>query len=240
MGFTALGRAFIGTAAFGLIMIGGTGVAVARSNPVGISPKVKVVARAPTAVSVTFDKPLRAGGATMRVLSSSGDVGRGPVTTAAKILRRSLRPDAPGGGYRVEWAAISSDGHRVSGSFSFTAARGNGVTPTAGPTPTDFTTTQSAVTTQATSIQTATTQAGSTAAGSAVSARPPAPPKGPLPPNGPAAAPGPAPVAGRAMPGQVSSGSSSSGFTIVPLAAAGLLVLAAGAISLLNRPRTSG
>ena len=144
-GLTASGRWLAITAAsFGLTIVGGTGVAFA-SDLVGISPAKAVVSRAPMAVSVTFAKPLRSDGAQLLVLTSAGDIGLGRVTTAAKTLRRQLRLGAPGGAYTVQWKAVSANGRRMSGSFTFAAARGNGepkhvstpiVTPIATPEPT--------------------------------------------------------------------------------------------------------
>jgi methionine-rich copper-binding protein CopC len=203
-GLTASGRWLaITAAAFGLTMVGGTGVAFA-GDLVGISPAKAVVSRAPMAVSVTFAKPLRSDGAQLLILTSAGDVGLGRVTTAAKTLRRQLRLGAPGGAYIVQWKAVSANGRRMSGSFTFAAARGNGepkqlstpfATPTATPEPT-------------VSVDAAQTPSSTVLAAPVV-----------VPP-GPAAA----------------ERTVSSGFTVIPLAVGAILVLAAGLISMLNKP----
>jgi methionine-rich copper-binding protein CopC len=119
-------RVIITSAVFGLTTMGSAGIAVAASDTVGVSPSAKVVAVAPTAVSVTFREALRSGGAQLRVLSADGEVGTGKVTTGQKTLRRSLRLGAPQGSYTVEWKAVSVKGKRMSGSFTFFAARSNG------------------------------------------------------------------------------------------------------------------
>lgn len=222
---TASGRLLaVAAAAFGLAMVGGTGVAVAAGDLVGTSPATEVVARAPLAVSVTFSKPLRPDGAQLSVLSAVGDVGTGKVTTSAKTLRRQLKIGSPSGDYRVEWKAVSADGKPMSGAFSFTAARSNGepvitlepsitadpaaeptVTVTAEPTMT----THPATTPPPTTPPPSSTPAASTAAAVPVSAPPPAPPV---------------------------DSSVSSGFTLVPLVVGALLVLAAGLIAKFNKP----
>ena len=135
--FTTFGRRLVITSAvFGLTTVGGAGLAIAAPGPIGYSPAGKVVAKVPTAVSVTFRQPLRPGGARMRVLSSDREVGSGRVTTGSKTLRRELQLDAPAGKYVVEWEAFSTKGRKMTGRFSFIAARGNGeVVRTSSPVP---------------------------------------------------------------------------------------------------------
>src|SRR4051794_29574859 len=128
-------RVIITSAVFGLTTLGSAGAAVAASDTVGYSPQAKVVARAPLAVSVTFRVALRSGGAQLRVLSADGDVGVGKITTGGKTLRRALRVGAPPGPYTVEWKAVSVKGKRMTGSFTFIAARSNGEVQRSSPVP---------------------------------------------------------------------------------------------------------
>jgi methionine-rich copper-binding protein CopC len=119
----------------GVTTFGGSEAALAASaGPVGISPSASVVARLPLAVSVTFGKSLKSSGASLRVLSPVGDVGSGSVTTDSKTLRRQIKDGAPSGRYTIVWRATSVSGRKMSGSFVFTAARGNSDTVTIVPT----------------------------------------------------------------------------------------------------------
>jgi copper resistance protein C len=211
-GLTASGRALaIAAAAFGLAMVGGTGIAVAAGDQVGTSPAADVVTRAPLAVSVTFSKPLRPDSAQMLVLTAVGDVGTGKVTTSARTLRRQLKIGSPPGDYRVEWRAISADGRPMSGAFTFFAGHSN-AEPQITPEPT--------VTVTVTAEPTMTTPPPSTAPPSST-----APPPSTAPASVPA--PPPAPPTDRSV---------SSGFTLVPLIVGALLVLAAGLIAKFNKP----
>ena len=228
----------ITSAVFGLTTVGSAGVAAA--DPIGFSPAGKVVAKAPTAVSVTFKEPLRAGGARMRIFTQDGDVGTGAVTTSQKTLRRALRAGAPQGEYRVEWKAVTAKGRKMSGTFSFFAASGNGeageverTSPVPSP-PTQPPT------------QPPTTQPPTQASTQAPTpTEPPATPEW-IAGSEPMWTPQPtATSTGGAVTASKSDGSGgsggdrgvSNGFTVVPLTVGGLLVLAAGIVSLINRPR---
>lgn len=189
-------RLVITSALFGLTTVGSTGVALAASDTIGHSPSAKVVAHAPMAVSVTFREPLRRGGARIRILTEDGDIGTGPVSTDRKTLKRELRLGAPGGEYTVVWSAISAKGQRISGQFSFRAARTNGEVERTSPVPSPPVTSP------------------------LVEASDP-----------------------RAITDVVESTEPTrtvepTGFTAVPLTVGGLLVLAAGLVSLINRHRS--
>jgi methionine-rich copper-binding protein CopC len=213
----------------------------AAAQPIGLSPATDVVAKAPLAVSVTFNSPLRAHGARLLVISESGhEVGKGAVTTDSKTLRRRLHAGAPAGDYTIKWRAIAANGHRMSGVFSFTAARGN----------TD-------------PVATSTNRPGETAPGAVgrptEPAEPSAPTESPATPAAvtPTAQPSDAPQptdstmalaepdftfpATASGPTAHTAGQAdqdgSGGFTVVPLIVGALLVIAAGVIARLNRPR---
>jgi methionine-rich copper-binding protein CopC len=250
----------ITSAVFGLTTVGSAGAAFAVSDTVGVSPAAKVVKIAPMAVSVTFREPLRARGAQMRVLTADGDVGIGRVSTGQKTLRRALRVGAPAGDYIVEWKAISARGQKMTGTFRFKAARGNGEPVTgpvdstaSGPSP------EPMVSASASGLPSAT---GSPSVSASASASVPASGEPvitvePMPSSDPSGTPAwisgsapiwtPSPTATAIAAGSGhgsahgsdggSARSVSTGFTAVPLALGGLLVLAAGMVSLVNRPR---
>jgi methionine-rich copper-binding protein CopC len=241
--FTTFGRRLVITSAvFGLTTVGGAGMAIAAPGPIGFSPAGKVVAKVPTAVSVTFRQPLRAGGARMRVLSSDREIGTGKVTTGSKTLRRELQLDAPAGKYVVEWEAFSTKGRKMTGRFSFIAARGNG----------EVVRTSSPVPSPRRSLEQSPSPLAVVPSSSASSLRP-VPSSSPtsvspewISGSDPVWTPRPTPThsaVARADGGSTRSGPDSSvstGFTVVPLAVGGLLVLAAGMVSLFNRPRLRG
>jgi methionine-rich copper-binding protein CopC len=235
----AIGLALVGSAgvasAAGLQSVGVGRATAAGIKPVGFSPAGPVVEFAPRAVSVTFAGPLRPGGASLRVITESGnDVGKGKVSTSHKALRRQLQVGAPGGKYLITWKAVTKSGHKVSGSFRFTAANGNGPTsasrgpagqpiPTGGPTPSDAVVTSDPTPTGRPTSDPRPTQTSpvapsgmSTGSGGTLAAAAPA-----------------APGSHRAQKDR----GVSSGFTLVPLAVGALLVLVAGLVARFNRPR---
>jgi methionine-rich copper-binding protein CopC len=93
------------------------------------------VERLPEVVTMTFsDQPL-AVGLQVVVRGPGGDVASGAPTIEGKTVTQRLAPTAPGGDYTVLFRVTSTDGHPVSGSFSFHATVGlDGSTATAGPT----------------------------------------------------------------------------------------------------------
>jgi methionine-rich copper-binding protein CopC len=229
--FATFGRRMvIISAVFGLTTVGGAGGAQAL-DPVGYSPSAKVVARAPMAVSVTFAEPLRADGAVMRILTDVGDVGTGEVTTGQKTLRRDLRLGAPHGRYEVEWTVYSAKGQKRSGKFSFTAGKGNGPMKRTSPVPSPPVVTEPAPEPTATQTPDPTPTPDLTA--EAV-----VPVATPEPSGTPEWIAGSDPLWTAQASGESGPDREvSTGFTAVPLTVGGLLVLAAGVISLINRPR---
>jgi methionine-rich copper-binding protein CopC len=210
-------------------LIGSAGMAVAAADPSSVtSPSTDVVAHAPLAVSVTFAKPLRAAGASLLVLSPIGDVGQGRVTTNSRTLRRELRVGAPSGQYTIVWRAQTAKGHKMSGSFSFIAARGNSE---------EVTLTPSAHPGSGISSEPGPSTSASSVAGPVVST-PGVVVTAVTPTASPSASASAVVVAGAGDGPQRGSGRSvSSGFTVVPLTVGALLVLAAGLIARRNRPR---
>lgn len=264
--WTTFGRRVVITSAvFGLTTVGSAGAVLAAPYSLDRSPAADVVARAPMAVSVTFDEPLRPRGARMRVITAEGDVGTGDVSTGDRTLRRDLRLGAPAGPYRVEWRAVSASGRRMSGTFTFTAARSNGTPERRPPDAVTNPSTPGSVvdrapgTAEPRSAPDSTTgpqgsaapdaSAGSASPGSDASAGPDRsvrPSRTPLWAEDPVWTGGPT-LAGAPAGGGPGSGSDagdapgvSTGLTAVPLAVGGFLVLAAGLVSLANRRHQHG
>ncbi len=76
----------------------------------------------PTEVEAHFDNPLDPAGSKLRVLNENGDemsAGKAAVSADHQTLTLPLKPLAPGQ-YFVKWSALSADGDRAMGAFSFT------------------------------------------------------------------------------------------------------------------------
>jgi methionine-rich copper-binding protein CopC len=92
------------------------------------------VAQLPDRVTMTFsDQPL-AIGLQVVVRGPAGDVASGAPAIEGHTVTQTLAPTAPGGDYTVLFRVTSTDGHPLSGSWSFHATVGlDGSTATAGP-----------------------------------------------------------------------------------------------------------
>jgi methionine-rich copper-binding protein CopC len=234
-------RTIIISAVLGLTSISGASAALATSDWVGISPAAPVVFRAPMAVSVTFREPLRAGGAQIRVLTVDGDVGAGEISTDRKTLRRALRSNTPAGKYTVRWQAYSADGRKMSGDFSFQAARGNVEVTRTSPIPSPTVWTEPSPDPIPTAEIVDPGKLSETAGPSAdpMSSQTP----GWITASDPVWTPQPTATVVALAPGGSGGATSdravSTGFTVIPLAVGGFLVFAAGMVSVVNRPRLS-
>lgn len=98
----------------------------AHATPQQQSPAAgETLARAPTVVRITFDEALVGRGCEIRVedarkrLVSRGHARVDPAQP--RVLEVALEPLAPGT-YDVSWIAISRDGHRTRGDYSFTVS----------------------------------------------------------------------------------------------------------------------
>lgn len=80
------------------------------------------VAVAPAVVTLTFDEPAQALGSQIRVTGPDGAVvSTGDVVLSGSTVAEHLVDARPAGTYTVAWRITSTDGHPVSGSFTFTA-----------------------------------------------------------------------------------------------------------------------
>jgi methionine-rich copper-binding protein CopC len=114
--------------------------ASAHDQLVGTDPAAgSTVDAVPAQITLTFnEKVLPDAGATAIVVTSAGGtpVQEGdPVVSDTTVTQAIVTPADPDGTYTVEWKVVSSDGHPVSGDFSFTVS-GASPSPTPTPTPT--------------------------------------------------------------------------------------------------------
>jgi len=96
------------------------------------------VAVAPAAVTLVFNEPAQALGSQVRVTGPDGSVvSTGDVVLNGASVSERLVDSRPAGTYTVAWRITSTDGHPISGSFTFTATGAAGpATTAASPAPT--------------------------------------------------------------------------------------------------------
>ncbi len=95
--------------------------ASAHDQVVSTSPADGASVAALTKVSVSFSEPVLDVASANRIVVTGPDGAvSGDLTTADKVITYTFAAPLPAGAYRVQWRAASSDGHPVSGTFSFT------------------------------------------------------------------------------------------------------------------------
>jgi methionine-rich copper-binding protein CopC len=104
------------------LLVGAATAAQAHNILVGTSPvdgsTAKVV---PAQVVLTFNEPAMAVGTEIIVTGPAGKVQSGAAVLVNNTVTERLQPGSPAGQYTVVWRVTSTDGHPVSGRFSFTA-----------------------------------------------------------------------------------------------------------------------
>jgi methionine-rich copper-binding protein CopC len=114
----------------------GAGPASAHNVLKSSSPEdQESVARTPSSVVLTFDEPAIALGTKLVVTGPTGPVQVGTPRLVDNTVTQDLQSGAPAGAYTVEWRVTSSDGHPISGSFSFTAKAAGDASPAPSVTP---------------------------------------------------------------------------------------------------------
>jgi len=103
--------------------------ALESSNPANGS----TVSTMPEKIELTFDHTPIAINSIVRVEDATGtDQADGPVSIVDNQVSQAVKPGAPQGQYKVVWRVVSSDGHPIDGTFTFTAGGPNSV-PSAAP-----------------------------------------------------------------------------------------------------------
>ncbi|MEV5754458.1 copper resistance protein CopC [Actinoallomurus sp. NPDC052308] len=80
-----------------------------------------IVSTLPSAVTLTFDEPVRPVAADVRVLDPTGTGVAGTVTGAGPKVTIGLRGSGAQGTYTLTWRVISADSHPVGGAIAFSA-----------------------------------------------------------------------------------------------------------------------
>ncbi|MHC6232038.1 copper resistance CopC family protein [Arthrobacter sp. MMS24-T111] len=88
------------------------------------------VSTVPVKVGLTFDHTPIAINSIVRVEDSTGtDQADGPVSIVDNQVTQAVKQGAPSGKYTVVWRVVSSDGHPIEGTFTFTAGTANTAAP---------------------------------------------------------------------------------------------------------------
>lgn len=101
-----------------------------------------VVSTVPATIGLTFNHTPIAIGSVVRVQDATGtDQADGPVAIVDNHVSQAVKTGAPEGKYTVVWRVVSSDGHPIDGTFTFTAGSAGAAntaaaaTPSASPSP---------------------------------------------------------------------------------------------------------
>ena len=90
------------------------------------------LAQAPDRVTLTYSGDITALGNEVRVTDSQGKtVSTGDVTVDGTHVIQRISPDAGDETYTVSWRVVSSDGHPIEGTYSFTVGQGGAGQPAA-------------------------------------------------------------------------------------------------------------
>ncbi|HEY8294437.1 MAG TPA: copper resistance CopC family protein [Micrococcaceae bacterium] len=107
-----------------LTMLGSASAASAHDVVETTSPaNGSTVASLPANITITLDNTPGALGSAIQVKDASGkDWAQGNVQVVDHVATQQLKPGGPAGKYTVLWRLVSSDGHPIEGTFSFTAS----------------------------------------------------------------------------------------------------------------------
>ncbi|HZP78834.1 MAG TPA: copper homeostasis periplasmic binding protein CopC [Pseudolabrys sp.] len=105
-----------------MIVIGAVSAAFAHAHLVASSPAAESSGSPPTEISLRFSEKLEGAFNAIVVRNAAGEQVDKRNVQLDKTDRMTLRVSLPAlqaGIYTVEWHAVSTDSHRVQGSFSF-------------------------------------------------------------------------------------------------------------------------
>jgi methionine-rich copper-binding protein CopC len=94
-----------------------------------------VVGTVPGKIALTFSHTPIAIGSVVRVEDATGtDQADGPAAIVDNHVTQAVKTGAPEGKYTVVWRVVSSDGHPIEGTFTFTAGSANSTAAATPPT----------------------------------------------------------------------------------------------------------
>lgn len=98
------------------------GAAQAHDTLLSTTPKSGATTAPVQSVSMVFNEAVLSTGAAVTVDGPDGAVAQGSPSINAATVSQDLRQPLANGSYKVTWRVLSSDGHPISGSFSFVVA----------------------------------------------------------------------------------------------------------------------
>lgn len=113
-------------AAFLLAMLVPIGAASAHDNLISTDPASgSTVQDMPQKIGLTYDNIPIAMGTEIRILDANGtNWARGEAQVTNRVVEQDVQPGTPAGDYTVQWRVVSSDGHPIQGTFTFTTSTG--------------------------------------------------------------------------------------------------------------------
>ena len=117
--FTRFGaRVALGAALAGALSVS----AFAHAKLVSADPAAGGVAKAPSMLHLAFSEEIAGKLSGAKVTDAAGKpVAAAPATAEGKTLTVALKAPLTAGTYKVDWRAVASDdGHKTSGTYSFT------------------------------------------------------------------------------------------------------------------------
>ena len=107
--------------AIGAVVAFAAGPAAAHARLVSATPAPNATVAATRTVSLTFSERTVAAFSGFDVVNSAGEkiALRTSITEDGKTLTGTLAGPLTAGAYRVDWRIASSDGHRMTGSYTF-------------------------------------------------------------------------------------------------------------------------
>lgn len=136
----AVTRVLAGTMLAGALALGWQAPALAHDKLVSSSPKDGTALDAPPSeVVLTYNEAVQTSFANVVVAGPGGtNIAAGKPQVAGNKVTQPVKSEAPNGTYTVSWRVVSSDGHPIDGSFTYsiklvvpTPTRSEAATPTA-------------------------------------------------------------------------------------------------------------
>jgi copper resistance protein C len=137
----AVTRVLAGTVLAGALALGWQAPALAHDKLVSTSPKDgAALEAAPNEVVLTYNEAVQTSFANVVVAGPGGtNIAEGKPQVVGNKVTQPLKSEAPNGTYTVSWRVVSSDGHPINGTFTYSIklvvpTPTKSETPTTGPT----------------------------------------------------------------------------------------------------------
>ncbi|GAB3427560.1 copper resistance CopC family protein [Flindersiella endophytica] len=117
----AVTRILAGTMLAGALALGWQAPALAHDKLVSTSPKDGVALdAAPSEIVLTYNEPVQTDFANVVVAGPGGtNIAQGKPQVVGNQVTQPVKAEAPNGTYTVSWRVVSSDGHPIDGTFTY-------------------------------------------------------------------------------------------------------------------------